>query len=72
MKRPILFIIAALIFQYFSDFLFLFTNSHGQYTVGGLVDYLYLISYTLMALGLLQFFTVWKNLKTPADGKAPK
>jgi len=54
MKRIIFMILAAFVIQYFSDFSFLLTNSQGNYFVGGFVDYLYLLSYTLMALSIFE------------------
>jgi hypothetical protein len=62
MRKPIQFLIAALIVQYLSDFSFLYANSHEGYYVGGTVDYLYLIAYTCMTLGLIQLHHVGKTL----------
>jgi hypothetical protein len=50
MRKPILFLLVALVAQYFSDFSFLYANSHDGYFVGGFVDYIYLVAYTIMAL----------------------
>jgi hypothetical protein len=62
MKNPIQFLIASLVVQYLSDFAFLYANSHNGYFVGGTVDYLYLIAYTLMTLGLIQLHRIGKTL----------
>ncbi len=62
MKKPIQFLIAALVMQYLSDFSFLYANSHNGYFVGGTIDYLYLISYTIMTLGLIQLHNIGSDL----------
>ncbi len=53
MKKPIVFIICALIFQYFSDFMFLYQANKGNWYVGGTNDFLYCASYFIMAIGLM-------------------
>ena len=53
MKRPLLFILIALAFQYFADFTFLYQANAGTWYVGGANDFLYFSSYFLMALALL-------------------
>ncbi len=63
MKRPILFLIFALIFQYISDFTFLYQASKGTWYVGGLNDYLYFVSYLLMTTGLIYLDSVFEKIK---------
>ena len=53
MKPKILFIIFALIFQYITDYTFLYQVGIGTYYNGGLVDLLYSTSFTIMALGII-------------------
>ncbi len=53
MRQKIFFILFALVFQFITDFLFYYQNARGLYENGGLVDLLYSISFTLMAIGLL-------------------
>ncbi len=53
MKKPLFSLLIALAFQYIADFTFLYQANAGTWHVGGLNDYLYFISYTLMALALL-------------------
>jgi hypothetical protein len=55
MRLPILVLLAAFIFQYFSDYLFLYQNSHGIYIAGDIVDIMYLISYFIMSMSLINF-----------------
>ena len=52
MKRPLQFLLFALVVQYFSDFLFLFLAKTGTWYVGGINDFLYSVSYFLMTLAL--------------------
>ncbi len=63
MKRPILFIIFALIFQYFSDFFFLYEANLGVWYVGNINDYLYCASYFLMTLALIRMYVIYNNIK---------
>lgn len=62
MKHRILFILLALCVQFACDYIFLYQTNQGAYTVGGINDYMYLVSYFLMALALLQLKTVFDNL----------
>ncbi len=54
MKKPILFIIFALLFQYFSDFFFLYQANAGTWYVGNINDYLYCASYFVMIISLIE------------------
>lgn len=62
MRRPILLLLFALAAQYFSDFAFLYANSRDGYFVGGVVDYIYLVSYAIMTLGLIQLHHTRENI----------
>ncbi len=62
MKKPILFLIFALIFQYISDFVFLYQANNGSWYVGGLNDYLYLASYFLMTIALVNIGGVFRTI----------
>lgn len=55
MRTRILFIIFALIMQYFTDYLFLYRTGLGVYYNAGFVDMMYAVSITLMTLCLLSF-----------------
>ena len=63
MKVPILFFIAALIAEYIGDFLFLFDSHAGTYIVGGFNDLLFVVSYSLMAISLIQLGVVFKQIE---------
>jgi hypothetical protein len=64
MKRPLMFIVVALMFQYISDFTFLYQANAGTWYVGGVNDFLYFISYFLMALALINMGSVFKSIST--------
>jgi len=53
MKKPLTFMLIALVFQYFSDFMFLYQANAGTWYVGGVNDYMYLVSYFLMTVSLV-------------------
>ncbi|MDQ3076305.1 MAG: hypothetical protein M3Q34_04230 [bacterium] len=54
LKKPIIFLICALIFQSLSDFIFLNQFINGTWYVGGINDFMYLISYFIMTISLVQ------------------
>jgi hypothetical protein len=63
MKTKILCILFALIIQFFADYTFLYQSSRGIWHVGEINDYMYLGAYFIMTLSLIQFETVFKNIK---------
>lgn len=63
MRDKILFILFALLIQFLSDYTFLYQSSRGTWSVGGVNDYMYLLAYFFMTLGLLQLNTVILKLK---------
>ena len=63
LKKPILFLIFALIFQSFSDFVFLYQATAETWYVGNVNDYMYLISYFIMSLSLIQLGSVFYKIK---------
>ncbi len=63
MKTPIMFLLAAFIFQYLSDYSFLYQNSHGTYIAGGFVDVMYMISYFIMSISLVRFGVAMEEIK---------
>ncbi len=64
MRKPILFLIFALIVQYISDFTFLYQVSRESWYVGGINDYMYLVSYLLMTLSLICMGDVYRAIQT--------
>lgn len=63
MKNKVLFILFALCIQFLSDYTFLYQSSRGTWSVGGVNDYMYLVAYFVMTLGLLQLKTVFEKLR---------
>jgi hypothetical protein len=62
MKRKIIFIIAAFIAQFLADYAFVYFKN--SYYPGSILDYLYVLAYFLMALGLIQFKTVFDKTRS--------
>ncbi len=54
MRSRIVFILAAFVMQYLADFNFLYQHLVGTWYNGGYGDYLYLIAYVFMGIGLFQ------------------
>lgn len=63
MRNKILFILFALCIQFLSDYTFLYQSSRGTWKVGEINDYMYLVAYLFMTLGLLQLQTVLRKLR---------
>lgn len=62
MKTPILFILAALVFEYAGDFTFPYSVSQETYFAGSYVDYLYVVAYSMMALSLIRLGVALKEV----------
>ena len=62
MKNSVLLILLALVMQCVSDYNFLFQNLRGTWINGGYGDIPYLITYFLMAQGLISIATAIKSL----------
>jgi hypothetical protein len=60
MRTPMLLFIVALVAQYVAEFTFLYQSLNGLFVGGGLADYLYLTSYFLMAVSLIQLAVTYK------------
>lgn len=63
MKNKILFLLFAFAIQYLADYNFLFQSSDGTWLNGGYGDYLYLLAYFIMTLGIIQLNTVLKKIR---------
>jgi len=63
MKKPVILFLVALIMQYVSDFNFLFQANNGSWYVGGIGDFLYMLSYLLMTLSIIQIGYSLRSLK---------
>lgn len=64
MKSKVLFILFALLVQFLADYTFLYQSSRGTWSAGGFNDYMYLLAYFFMALGLFQLNTVFTKLRS--------
>lgn len=63
LRKPILFLLCALVIQYLSDFTFLYQVNAGTWYVGGVNDYMYLVSYFFMTLALVNIGTIFTSIK---------
>lgn len=63
MKSKILLFLIALVVQFLADYVFLFQAYYQTWSVGGWNDYMYLLSYFLMTMALLQLKTVADRLQ---------
>lgn len=62
LKIPVLLLLISLAAEAISDYVFLFRESRGLWYVGGVSDYMYLVTYTIMALTLMILGLVLKNI----------
>ncbi len=63
MKKPILFLIFALFFQYLCEFTFLYQANAGTWYAGGVNDFMYFTSYSIMAFSLIKLGSVFYKIK---------
>jgi hypothetical protein len=64
MRVPVLLLLAALVTQFFADFMFLFQTNNESWYVGGINDFIYSIAYFLMGVGLLYIERALGNLRS--------
>ena len=64
MKKPMMFLLVALIAQYASDFTFLYQSNNNTYVGGGLVDMMYFVAYSLMAFSLVYLGNVFYKIQS--------
>jgi len=62
MKWPMLLLLAAIVSEAITDFTFIYQVSREQWYIGGINDYMYLITYTLMTLALIQLGYAFSKL----------
>lgn len=70
-RSKILFIILALIFQYITDYTFLYQVATGTYYNGGIVDLLYTTSFVIMTLAIIQLGSSVENIKSDGLMESP-
>jgi hypothetical protein len=63
MKKRLLLILFAFSVQYIADFVFLYKQSRGIWTPGGVSELIYLNAYFIMAMGLVSLSTVFDALQ---------
>ncbi len=63
MHRGVVFLLSALVFQYFADFLFLYKEHRELYITGGVTDFVYLSAYFLMSLAIVNLSAVFERFK---------
>jgi len=63
MKKPIFYLIFALIFQYLSDFFFLYQSNIGVWYVGNINDYLYFVSYSIMTMAIIYMGSTFTRIQ---------
>lgn len=63
LRKAVLFIIFALVVQYVADSSFLYQIQKGTWYAGGWNDYVYTVSYAVMTLALLKFYSTYSDLK---------
>ncbi len=64
MRKRIMLLVAAFVVQYFADFNFLYQTITGTWYNGGYGDYLYLVAYLFMTLGIFQLRAVALQLRS--------
>ena len=63
MRKPILFFLLALAFDYLADFIFLYQVSRGTWVTGGINDYEYFVSYFVMTLAIIYVGSTFKQIR---------
>jgi hypothetical protein len=63
LKHRFVLIVVALVIQYVADYMFLYQVSRDTWSVGGINDYTYLISYSVMTIALLGLSDVYKKVQ---------
>lgn len=71
MRSRIFYIVFAVVFQYITDYLFLYRSGMGQYYNAGFVDLLYAASFMIMSLGLVSFYDLDIGKLALAEVTAP-
>ncbi len=63
MRGKIFFVLFALVFQYIADSMFIFETRSENWYAGGLSDLMFVVSYFIMTLGLIRFFSIDEEIK---------
>lgn len=57
-RTAVIIIVFALVFEFLSDYTFIYEASINAWKINGVVDYMLMLSYTLMSLGVIRFGTI--------------
>lgn len=64
MHKKVVFLLVALVVQYFADFLFLYKAHRDLYVTAGVTDFTYLVAYFLMSLAIINLNSVFEQVKS--------
>ena len=68
LRKCIIWVVVALIFQYAADFTFIYQSHKGTYVTGSYDDYFYLLAQFFMSTALIQFLSVYNKLGQKTNG----
>jgi hypothetical protein len=63
MKSKIIFLLFALLIQFLADYSFLYMSYYGEMHPGSVNDFIYLLAYYFMTISLIEFLTVYHDIK---------
>jgi len=63
MKNKVLWLLFALLFQYVSDFYYIYQQYYGGWIAGGISEYTFFLSYSLIIMSIIQFGVVFNKLQ---------
>lgn len=63
MRSNVLLLLGALLAQYLADFIFLYKTSREAWVSGGISEYLYLVAYFIMTIGVIKLSLIFRSLK---------
>lgn len=64
LRKPVLFLVLALILQYIADSYFIFTANNGTWYLGGVGDYLYLLAYFVLTITIIFLSSTLERVET--------
>lgn len=64
MRKPLQFLLLALIVQYVADYMFLYLQSRGIWIAGGLNDVVYLLAYFVMTIALIRTYKAFASIQS--------
>lgn len=64
MRKPLQFLLLALVVQYAADYMFLYQISRETWFAGGLNDVVYLLAYCIMTIALIRIYRAFESIKS--------